>query len=312
MKTIELNRLVANDGHPRNMMSFFVAKTWGWLPKPSALISYADPEMGHLGFIYQAVNWLYTGMTTPRRRFMLDGKEIHESSLRSRKVEVDKTDSWPSLKRIISILDNSDDEEELRLATEQAKQFLKSHPDFAWEKGLIGSTVRAHREKLGIVSYWEWLKSCLDENGASWRMEKKRCETYIRAADIFLQNIEECEWIANLEFFQVVGIPISKAARCCGTISAGKFSKSMQDALISKSVTEHEMNEVLKGKPVVAVPSQIGLPQLAPRFWRIPSSIEIEYRGGKHRYVYFLGSRGERKRMLKELTYSILPYPKGE
>lgn len=314
VKTIELNRLVANDGHPRNMISFFMAKTWDWLPKPSALVAYADPEVGHLGFVYQATNWLYTGMTLPRRRFILNGKEIHESSLRSRKVEVDKTNSWALLKHIIALLDGSKDRKELHLATEQAKQFLKSHEhsDFAWEKGLIVSTIRAHRKKLGIESYWEWLKSCLGKSDAPWRMEKNCYETYIRAADIFLRNTEEHEWIANLEFSQVVGIPISKAARCCGAIGAKNFSNSMRTALLNGAVTEHEMNEVLKGKPIIAASSQISLPELSPWPRRLPPSIEIKYQDGKHRYVYFLGSKGERKRMLKELAYPILPYPKNQ
>lgn len=310
MKTIELNRLVANDGHPRNMISFFMAKTWDWLPTPSALVAYADPEAGHVGFVYQATNWLYTGMTLPRRRFILDGKEIHESSLRSRKVEVDKTNSWALLKHIISVFDGSEDGKELHLATEQAKQFLKFHADFAWEKGLIVSTIRAHREKLGIESYWEWLKSCLSKS--EWPLEKKRYETYIRAADIFLRNTGGHEWIANLEFSQVVGIPISKAARCCGPISAGNFSRSMRDALLDRAITENEMNKVLKGDRVVTASSQISLPELSPWPRRLPASIEIEYQDGKHRYVYFLGSKGERKRMLKELAYPILPYPKNQ
>ena len=32
----------------------------------------------------------------------------------------------------------------------------------------------------------------------------------------------------------------------------------------------------------------------------------------KHRYVYFLGSKKQKKEMLKALNYPILPYPKGE
>lgn len=32
----------------------------------------------------------------------------------------------------------------------------------------------------------------------------------------------------------------------------------------------------------------------------------------KHRYFYFLGSKTERKKMMKALAYPIVPYPKGD
>lgn len=36
------------------------------LPDGRIIVSYADTEMGHLGIIYQATNWLYTGATKER------------------------------------------------------------------------------------------------------------------------------------------------------------------------------------------------------------------------------------------------------
>lgn len=35
-------------------------------------------------------------------------------------------------------------------------------------------------------------------------------------------------------------------------------------------------------------------------------------RTAKHRYIYFIGSKKEKKEMLKALKYPILPYPKGD
>jgi hypothetical protein len=32
----------------------------------------------------------------------------------------------------------------------------------------------------------------------------------------------------------------------------------------------------------------------------------------KHRYVYFVGSKTQKKAMRKALKYPVLPYPKGE
>lgn len=39
---------------------------------------------------------------------------------------------------------------------------------------------------------------------------------------------------------------------------------------------------------------------------------KIIYKKKKHRYIYFLGNKKEKKEMLKNLKYPILPYPKGE
>lgn len=41
-------------------------------------------------------------------------------------------------------------------------------------------------------------------------------------------------------------------------------------------------------------------------------NIYYEERSQKHRYIYFIGSKKEKKEMLKALKYEIKPYPKGE
>lgn len=64
-KFLELNRLVVNDGLPKNALSYFVSQALARLPRPLAIISYADSGMGHHGYIYQATNWVYTGLSNP-------------------------------------------------------------------------------------------------------------------------------------------------------------------------------------------------------------------------------------------------------
>lgn len=78
-KFFELNRLVVDDGLPRNTLSFFVATTLKMLPKPMVVVSYADSEQGHHGYIYQATNWLYTGTTKPHSEYSVDGGENKHS-----------------------------------------------------------------------------------------------------------------------------------------------------------------------------------------------------------------------------------------
>jgi hypothetical protein len=82
MPTYELNRLVVGDDMPPNTLSRFVAGALAQLPRPMAVVSYADPNHGHHGFIYQATNWLYLGPTAPTPKFMdPDGKSIHRRTV---------------------------------------------------------------------------------------------------------------------------------------------------------------------------------------------------------------------------------------
>lgn len=62
---IELNRLVLKDNLP-NEASFLVAKSLKLLPQPKVVVSYADTAQDHLGIIYQATNFLFTGTTKAR------------------------------------------------------------------------------------------------------------------------------------------------------------------------------------------------------------------------------------------------------
>ena len=61
----ELNRLVVNEGLPKNTLSRFVSKCLKELPE-LVIVSYADTAMNHNGYIYQATNWIYTGKTKER------------------------------------------------------------------------------------------------------------------------------------------------------------------------------------------------------------------------------------------------------
>lgn len=47
----ELNRLCINEGLEKNVLSFFVSKSLLLLPSPLIIISYADIEQGHHGYI---------------------------------------------------------------------------------------------------------------------------------------------------------------------------------------------------------------------------------------------------------------------
>lgn len=62
---IELNRLVLRYNR-KNEASFLVSQSLKLLPKPKVVISYADTDQSHVGIVYQATNFLFTGTTKPR------------------------------------------------------------------------------------------------------------------------------------------------------------------------------------------------------------------------------------------------------
>lgn len=76
---LELNRLCLMDNN-KNESSVLVSHSIKLLPKPSIIVSYADTAQGHIGYVYQATNFLFTG-TTKERTDMAgdDGKHSRHS-----------------------------------------------------------------------------------------------------------------------------------------------------------------------------------------------------------------------------------------
>lgn len=64
---LELNRLViAPDENGKNYASYLVSKSLKMLPNRTFVVSYADTAWSHVGYVYQATNFLYTGMSATR------------------------------------------------------------------------------------------------------------------------------------------------------------------------------------------------------------------------------------------------------
>ena len=72
---IELTRLWVKDGTPTNTESYLIGNTIGKVDK-EILVSFADSSENHLGVVYQATNWIYTGLSAPGTQRFLDGKPI--------------------------------------------------------------------------------------------------------------------------------------------------------------------------------------------------------------------------------------------
>lgn len=81
-KVIELNRLVIDHGLEKNTLSYFVGKCLKLLPSPIICVSYADTGMSHFGYIYQATNWIYTGLGAGGWGWAVKGLEhMHHTSI---------------------------------------------------------------------------------------------------------------------------------------------------------------------------------------------------------------------------------------
>lgn len=80
INVMELSRFVLNDNHEKNLASFFISACLKILPKPNVIVSYADLNNNHCGYIYQATNFIYCGLAEPKNKsmdFILYGKKYH-------------------------------------------------------------------------------------------------------------------------------------------------------------------------------------------------------------------------------------------
>jgi hypothetical protein len=80
-KAIELNRLCINDNAKKNSASLLISKSLKMLDKPCVVISYSDTDMSHVGYIYQATNWIYTGTGGGDIEFKKNGITYHRKAI---------------------------------------------------------------------------------------------------------------------------------------------------------------------------------------------------------------------------------------
>lgn len=87
---VELERVALNGKQGHGHTSTAVAMTLKALhreaPWIDAVVSYADIDQNHSGTIYQATNWIYTGVNNANTRgaFIVNGKKMHPKSVHSK------------------------------------------------------------------------------------------------------------------------------------------------------------------------------------------------------------------------------------
>ncbi len=83
---IEFNRLWVCDTMPKNTESWFTSRAIKQCPF-EIIVSFADTEQGHIGYIYQATNWLYCGESKKQRYFRLKDNSNNEGGTEYRRRE---------------------------------------------------------------------------------------------------------------------------------------------------------------------------------------------------------------------------------
>jgi len=97
-KIMELNRLCISTS-TKNAASILVGKSLSMLPKPMAIVSYADGGQGHVGYVYQATNFIYTGAVTAHDdEYIINGKKTHARTLTSQGIT--KPKEWAKANNI--------------------------------------------------------------------------------------------------------------------------------------------------------------------------------------------------------------------
>jgi len=71
---LELNRLCLKN-NKKNEASFLVGNSLKLLPKNKIVVSFADCSQSHVGYVYQATNFIYTGLSAKRTDWKIRGKE---------------------------------------------------------------------------------------------------------------------------------------------------------------------------------------------------------------------------------------------
>lgn len=77
---IELTRLWISDDVPKNGESFLIGNTLKKVDK-EIIVSYAEIQQGHLGIVYQATNWIYTGLSAKRTNWAIEGINKHSQTI---------------------------------------------------------------------------------------------------------------------------------------------------------------------------------------------------------------------------------------
>ena len=115
----ELNRMCFVEPI-KNGPSRLVSGAIKMLPKPMIIVSYADTEYGHVGKVYQACNFIYTGLSAKRNNYV-DGTDRHAR-------EIQKTDQMVERSRKHRYVYINANKREKKIIMSALKYPIESYP----------------------------------------------------------------------------------------------------------------------------------------------------------------------------------------
>ncbi len=118
---VELNRLWVDDRCPANTESWFVSRALKMIP-PRIVVSYADTAHGHVGYIYRALNFAYSGLTdsdrkTPRFDYVTPGKHSRDTTRNGTLATAEKVRRKPKHRYFCATGNRKERRELMKIAT---------------------------------------------------------------------------------------------------------------------------------------------------------------------------------------------------
>ncbi|WP_328276133.1 Mom family adenine methylcarbamoylation protein [Sphingobium sp.] len=135
-----LARLILLDTVPQNGESFFCARAFRLLrrarPAIEAVVSYSDPEAGHIGRVYAALSGAHRGISRPRRIWHMGERTISERTLS--KIRLGERGMGGAIDQLVGL---------------GARAPLLRECPAAWLAGLQEQGVLASRRHRGLFTY---------------------------------------------------------------------------------------------------------------------------------------------------------------
>ena len=123
----ELSRLWAPDGHERNLLTKAISEAVSVIvskERPDALVSYADPNVGHTGHVYKAASWIFHGRSDESRVYERDGVRLARRAFHSGGNSMTKSEIEAAGYREASALGKL---RFVRPISRRARQFIAQH-----------------------------------------------------------------------------------------------------------------------------------------------------------------------------------------
>jgi len=340
---LELNRLVVNDGLPKNTLSYFVSNAMKKLPNNKIIVSFADANMSHSGYIYQATNFSYTGLSSNTTK-LIDkfGDEFHFRNIGHKQ---------KSLKKELNLIDRivcnlSDDllKKEYRNILDKNK--FTGHCYVASETyyHLSGSDLKVYHIKHEKSTHW-FLKDNKDKIIDITKDQFKTPVPYQKAKRGFFltktpskRSLKLIDKVINYKF-KIIKRRLNEDNIDYKLIAQflrdSKIFSNYNNDMLSKELNIHKqklehwfrldkgfsfpnVDDWKKLKEILHFDNKFD--NVMTAFDWVPCANDIIQKLelqkidilAKHRYVYFKGSKSFKRLCLNKLRLKNLDYPKGK